>query len=148
MPTAKTILVPTDFTEYGDAAVAYAAGLAKQLDATLHLLHVVTFPVFGVPELGLAHANAVIQQSVVEAQTGLEEKATQLRDQVELAPVRVEVGDAREVIDRVAAQIGADMIVLGTHGRRGFSRFFLGSVAESVVRTAPCPVLTVHRQAA
>lgn len=146
--TAKTILVPTDFTEFGDAAVAYAADLATKLGATLHLLHVVTFPAFGVPELGLAHANAIVQQSILEAQNALDKAAELLRDRVDLAPVRIEVGNAREAIDRVAAEIGADMIVLGTHGRRGFSRFFLGSVAESVVRTAPCPVLTVHHQAA
>jgi nucleotide-binding universal stress UspA family protein len=148
MLTAKTILVPTDFTEFGDAAVAYAAELASKLGATLHLLHVVTFPAFGVPELGLAHANAIVQQSILEAQDALDKAAEGLRDRVDLAPVRIEVGNAREAIDRVAAQINADMIVLGTHGRRGFSRFFLGSVAESVVRTAPCPVLTVHHQAA
>jgi nucleotide-binding universal stress UspA family protein len=148
MLAAKTILVPTDFTPYGDAAVEYAAELATQLGATLHLLHVVSIPTFGIPELGLAHANTIIQQSVLEAQTELDQAAARLRDRVEVAPVRIEVGDAREVIDRIAAQIGADMIVLGTHGRRGFSRFFLGSVAESVVRTAPCPVVTVHQQAA
>jgi len=148
MQAPKNILVPTDFSEYGDAAVDYAVQLAKQLDATLHLLHVVTFPVFGVPELGLAHANAIAQTAMVDAQHALDALANRLRDQVTIAPVRLEMGDAREIIDRVAAEVGADMIVMGTHGRRGFSRWFLGSIAESVVRTAPCPVLTVHRHAA
>lgn len=148
MPAPKNILVPTDFSEYGDAAVDYAVQLAKQLDATIHLLHVVTFPVYGVPELGLAHANAVAQSAMIESQRALEGLAARLREQVTVAPVRLEAGDAREIIDRVADEVGADMIVMGTHGRRGFSRWFLGSIAESVVRTAPCPVLTVHRQAA
>lgn len=148
MPVPKNILVPTDFSEYGDAAVDYAVQLAKQLDATIHLLHVVTFPVYGVPELGLAHANAVAQSAMIESQRALEGLAARLREQVTVAPVRLEAGDAREIIDRVADEVGADMIVMGTHGRRGFSRWFLGSIAESVVRTAPCPVLTVHRQAA
>jgi nucleotide-binding universal stress UspA family protein len=61
-----------------------------------------------------------------------------------MGPVRVEVGDAREVIDNVAEKIGADLIAMGTHGRRGVKRMLLGSVAESVVRSAPCPVLTIR----
>lgn len=139
-----TILVPTDFSTYGDAAIAYAVTLARQLDATLYLLHVVTIPVAGIGELGVANAAAFAQTAQRDAQASLEAIATKLRDRVEVAPVRVEAGDARAVIDLVAQQVDADMIVMGTHGRRGLSRWFLGSVAESVVRTAPCPVVTVH----
>jgi len=138
------ILVPTDFSEHGDAAVEYAVNLARRLDATLHLLHVVTIPVAGVGDIGLVNATAFAQSAQRDAQASLEAIATRLRDHVEVAPVRVEAGDARSVINLVAQQIYADMIVMGTHGRRGLSRWFLGSIAESVVRTAPCPVLTVH----
>jgi nucleotide-binding universal stress UspA family protein len=141
------LLVPTDFSEYGDAAVEYAVKLARSLDATVHLLHVVTVPVSGVGEMGVVNTSAYAQIAHRDAQASLELIATRLRDRVELAPVRVESGDAREIIDLVAEQIGADMIVMGTHGRRGLSRWFMGSVAESVVRTAPCPVVTVHRDA-
>lgn len=148
MQSLKTILVPTDFSAYGDAAVDYAVRLAQPLDATVHLLHVVTMPVPGVGELGIINATAIAQLAARDAQTSLETLADRLRDRVTLGPVRVETGDPRESIDRVAEQIGADMIVMGTHGRRGLSRWFLGSLAESVVRTASCPVLTVHRPAA
>ena len=54
-------------------------------------------------------------------------------------------GDARDVIIRACEEINADLIVMGTHGRRGVSRALLGSVAESIVRTAPCPVLTIRK---
>ena len=141
----KTILVPTDFSAYSDVAVDYAVELAMRLDATVYLLHIVHIPVIGTGEMGNVHASALTQVAHRDAQISLEALATKLRDRVEVAAVRIETGDAREVIDRVAEQIDADLIVMGTHGRRGFSRWFLGSVAESVVRTAPCPVLTIHR---
>jgi nucleotide-binding universal stress UspA family protein len=86
----------------------------------------------------------MIDSITKEAQAALEERAARVRDRVTVAPVRLEVGDARDVIDRSAEQIGADLIVMGTHGRRGIRRALLGSVAESVVRTAPCPVLTMR----
>jgi nucleotide-binding universal stress UspA family protein len=138
------ILVPTDFSAYGDAAVEYAVNLARRLDATLHLLHVVSIPRAGIGDLGVVNAIAFAQTAQRHAQVSLEAIATRLRDHVNVAPLRVETGDPRAVIDLVAQQIEAEMIVMGTHGRRGLSRWFLGSIAESVVRTAPCPVLTVH----
>jgi nucleotide-binding universal stress UspA family protein len=143
----QQILVPTDFSAYGDAAVEYAAKLARSLDATVHLLHVVTIPVLSAGEISAVNASAFAQTAHRNAQVSLEALATGLRDRIEVAPVRVEIGDAREIIDLVAEQIGADMIVMGTHGRRGLSRWFMGSIAESVVRTAPCPVVTVHQDA-
>ncbi len=148
MSIPKHILVPTDFSEAGDAAIEYAIDLAQQLGAIVHLLHVVTLPVYGVAEIGMAHASAIAQKSMLVAQDSLDRLAERLRDRVEVAPVRLEMGDAREVIDRVAEDVHADLIVMGTHGRKGLSRWFMGSVAESVVRTAPCPVLTVHQHAA
>jgi nucleotide-binding universal stress UspA family protein len=148
MRMPQRILVPTDFSEYGETAVEYAVQLATRLDATVQLLHVVTFPTYGVPELGVARANALVEEAVASGKRKLDDLAARLRGRIELAPVRVEIGDARETIDRIAAESDADLIVMGTHGRRGVSRWFLGSVAETVVRTAPCPVLTVHREAA
>ena len=56
-------------------------------------------------------------------------------------------GDPRDMILQTAKEIHADLIVIGTHGRRGISRFLLGSVAEAIVRSAPCPVLTVRAKA-
>lgn len=139
-----TILVATDFSEHADQALEYAAELAAPMGATIHILHVITIPTMGVPEIGLAYTAAVIETITSKAQTELDTRAARYRDRVTIAPVRLELGDARDLIDRAAEQINADLIVIGTHGRRGIRRFLLGSVAESVVRTAPCPVLTIR----
>jgi nucleotide-binding universal stress UspA family protein len=148
MTLPRTILVATDFSEYADAALAYAAELAAQLDATIHLVHAITIPVMGITEMGLAYASLNIESVTKAAQNAMDARVMTYRDRVSLAPTRLEVGDARDVIDRVAEQIGADLVVIGTHGRRGVRRVLLGSVAESVVRSAPCPVLTVRAVAA
>lgn len=143
MTLPRTILVPTDFSEYADHALVYAVNLAAQLDATIHLVHAITIAVAGIPELGVAYGAMMMETSTKKAQEALDTRVAQYRDRVSLAPTRIEIGDARDVIERVAGTIGADLIVMGTHGRRGLRRMLLGSVAETVVRSAPCPVLTV-----
>jgi nucleotide-binding universal stress UspA family protein len=145
MTLPRTILVATDFSEHADHALEYAAELARQLDATLHLVHAITIPVMGVAEMGVAYSAATIESITKHAQEQLDTRTARYRDRVSLAPVRLEVGDARDTIDRAAEQIGADLIVIGTHGRRGLRRVLLGSIAESVVRSAPCPVLTIRQ---
>ena len=144
MTLPRTILVATDFSEHADHALEYAAQLAARFDATLHLVHAVSIAPMGVPEIGVAYSAMMVESITKDAQTALETRAARYRDRVTVAPVRLELGDARDIIDRVAEQIGADLIVIGTHGRRGIRRMLLGSVAESVVRSAPCPVLTIR----
>jgi len=144
MTLPRTILVPTDFSEYADQALDYAVGLATPFDATIHLVHSISIGMAGLPEIGVAYGAMMMESSTKEAQDALDARVLRYRDRAAIAPVRIEIGDAREVIDRVAKAIGADLIVMGTHGRRGLKRMLLGSVAESVVRTAPCPVLTVR----
>jgi nucleotide-binding universal stress UspA family protein len=146
MKLPRTILVPTDFSPQADAALEYAAGLGARLDATIHLVHAVPVPIMGVPEIGVAYVSLNIESITKQAQTALDDRAKTYREQVSMAPVRLETGDARDVIDRVAETIGADLIIMGTHGRRGIRRALLGSVAESVVRSAPCPVLAVRER--
>ncbi|MDB4962808.1 MAG: Universal stress protein UspA [Myxococcales bacterium] len=143
MALPRTILVATDFSEHADYALEQAAELAAQLDATIHLLHVVTIPALGGPELPLVHPQ-VMHDATLAAQRALDERVASYRDKVSMGPPRLDVGDARDVIDHAAEELGADLIVVGTHGRRGVRRFLLGSVAESVVRSAPCPVLTIR----
>jgi nucleotide-binding universal stress UspA family protein len=144
MALPRIILVPTDFSEHADHALDYAAELAAQLDATIHLVHAITIATMGVPEIGVAYSAITIESTTKHAQSELDARAARYRDRVSLAPVRIEVGDARDVIDRAAERVGADLIVMGTHGRRGIRRALLGSVAESVVRSASCPVLTIR----
>ena len=139
----KTILVPTDLSEAAEAAVDYACELATQLGATVHLLHVIGIPAVGVPELGVALTSTMIDSLVADAQKALDELAASRRSRASIGQTILKTGDARDMIDQTADEIGAGLIVLGSHGRRGVTRVLLGSVAESVVRTAPCPVLTV-----
>jgi nucleotide-binding universal stress UspA family protein len=140
----KHILVPTDLSEGAGQALDYACELARTLDAEVHLLNVVGIPALGVPELGVALASTVIDQLVVENQTALQELARRRCATSRVGQVLIRAGDPRDTINQTARDLGIDLIVMGTHGRRGITRALLGSVAETVVRTAPCAVLTVR----
>ena len=140
----KTILVPTDLSEGAEQALDYACELAATLGATIHLVNVIGIPALGVPELGLAMTSTVIDQIMIENQTALDNLAEAKRCRAQIGQVMLKTGDAKDVINQTAKELGADLIVMSTHGRRGLSRALLGSVTETVVRTAPCPVLTVR----
>lgn len=140
----KNILVPTDLSEGAEGALDYACELAAKLGATVHLIHVIGIPSLGVPELGVAVTSTVIDQLIAENQTAVDALANARRDRVTFGQILLRTGDARDVIDQSAKELGIDLIVMGTHGRRGLKRALLGSVAETVVRSAPCPVLTVR----
>jgi nucleotide-binding universal stress UspA family protein len=139
----KHILVPTDLSEGAEQALDYACELARMLGAQVHLLNVISIPALGVPELGVALTASMIDDLVVGNQNAIDQLA-RTRCTAEVGQVMVRTGDARDVINQTAKELGADLIVMGTHGRRGLSRALLGSVAENVVRTAPCAVLTVR----
>ncbi len=140
----KTILVPTDLSEGAEEALDYALALAAALGAQVHLLNVVGIPSLGVPELGLAMASVTIDTVVVENQKAIDELAARKRTIAPIGQAILRTGDAKDTILQVAKELGADLIVMGTHGRRGLKRALLGSIAELVVRTAACPVLTVR----
>ena len=142
IPLPRTLLVPTDFSEHGTAALDYAAALAAKLDGRVHLLHVITLPIYGLDITGAATAT-MIDELTMGAQEELD-KLIAARPGTPFGKPLLRIGDARDVIDAMAKELKADLIVLGTHGRRGFSRLVMGSVAEAVVRTAPCSVLTVR----
>jgi nucleotide-binding universal stress UspA family protein len=142
MNLPKTLLVATDFSECAEQALDYAVALAGKLDAKIHLLNVIGIPSMGIPEVGVAVTNTLIESTVRTHHTELDKLAARR------ASANIEVvlrtGDARDVIVDLARELGADLIVMGTHGRRGVRRALIGSIAESVVRTAPCPVLTIR----
>jgi universal stress protein A len=140
----KNILVPTDLSEGAADALELACELAAKLDATVHLLNAIQIPALGVPELGVALASTVIDEMIEENQKALDVLANTKRATTRIGQVVLKTGDARDAINAAAKELGADLIVMGTHGRRGISRALLGSVAETVVRSAPCPVLTVR----
>ena len=140
----KTILVPTDLSDGAEEALDYACELAAGLGATVHILNVIGIPTLGVPELGVALTSTVIDSMIIDNQQALDQLADRKRSKAAIGTVAIRTGDARDVINQTAREVGADLIVMGTHGRRGVTRALLGSVAETVVRSAPCPVLTVR----
>jgi nucleotide-binding universal stress UspA family protein len=147
----RKILVPTDFSTCADHALRYALELARPLGATIELCHAsvpVDYQVLNLvsPAMQVAAASLVqqMEQMFEAARHELDELVARYRDAgVPLSGTTLE-GEPDEAIVRRAREGGADLIVIGSHGRRGLSRALLGSVAERVMRHAPCPVLVVH----
>jgi nucleotide-binding universal stress UspA family protein len=140
----RIILVPMDFGEVAEAALDHAVAWARASGAKIALLHVCELPYVGIPDGPLVPAADVIEPMLQDAERLLATMSAKHRDQgVEISSL-VEQGVPRDAIAKVARRLGADLIVMGTHGRRGIPRALLGSVAESIVRCAPCPVLTIH----
>jgi nucleotide-binding universal stress UspA family protein len=140
----KTILIPTDFSECSDAAVKYGFALANAFGATVHLLNVVQDP-YTMPWAADAFAAPVgdmLTDWEAQARRRLTESVPAAS--ASSAVVATRVGSPYSEIVRYAAQHRIDLIVLGTHGRGPLGHMLLGSVAERVVRAAPCPVLTVR----
>ncbi len=140
----KNILVPTDLSPGGSLALDYACELAAKLGATVHLLNVIGIPAMGVPELGVAMTSTLIDEMVEGNQKLLDVIAETKRGTTQIGQVILRSGDARDLINQTAKELQIDLIVMGTHGRTGISRALMGSVAETVVRSAPCAVLTVR----
>jgi len=138
MINLKTVLVPTDFGAASDAALTYGRTLARIFGAELHLLHVMDNTFF--------RPIAADPLSVkVTTYKHLHDKLT-AADRGELHARAVVEGsdEPHQVIVDYAKAYRIDLIVMGTHGRQGAAHMLMGSVAERVVRTAPCPVLTVR----
>lgn len=145
MPVFRRILVATDFSEASAPAVELAVKLAKSWGAQFLAAHVYEEP--RLPDLSFAHVRLYEEfESKVKADAALQlgEVAKRARaDGVETEELLLR-GFADEAIVQAARESAADLILMGTHGRRGAGRFFLGSVAARVIATAPCPVLTVR----
>jgi nucleotide-binding universal stress UspA family protein/CBS domain-containing protein len=136
----RNILCPVDFDDSSMYALESAAELARQSDGTVFVLHVVPMIV---PPLGMPVYVQLYEGQRQAAVTKLEEIARKRLAGLKYELV-TEMGDPAPVILRTATRAGADLVVMATHGRRGFSRLFLGSVAEMVLRESKCPVLTVR----
>jgi nucleotide-binding universal stress UspA family protein len=139
----KTILFPTDFSLASDAALPHAEALAKQAGARLLIVHVEEPPLaYGGGELyyGLPEPSSERILKMLEDVTPADPKLPFAH--------RLSMGDPAGEIVRIAGEEGAEMIVLGTHGRTGMTRLLMGSVAEAIVRRAPCPVLVYRETAA
>jgi nucleotide-binding universal stress UspA family protein len=140
----RTILVPVDFSTPSEAALTYALTLAAANSAALHVCHIIPVP----------HVLDALYERGLEPQESvkrIEHKARQRINEIvrsassTLKPhLHCSEGDARDGVLEWAEKLKADLIVMRTHGRQGAERFFMGSVAEAVVRRASCPVLTLR----
>lgn len=141
------ILAPTDFSPPSDRALEYARRLAAQYGAALHVLHVLDDVVdaasFG-SEVFVPDSPEVRAARLKEAQDKLAHRRGSGDHERPHATTEVVVGSSARTISRYAADNNFDLIVMGTHGRTGIAHLVMGSVAEQVVRTAPCPVLSTH----
>jgi nucleotide-binding universal stress UspA family protein len=134
---ASKILFPTDFSTLSDAALKHATALARDMGATLIIVHVEEPPAaygtgemyYGIPDPDMPALHKMLEAVVPPDRTVAYEH-------------RMITGDPADEIVALAAKEKADLIVMGTHGRTGLGRLLMGSVAEAVVRRASCPVFT------
>ncbi len=146
----KKILFPTDFSESADAAFGRALFLAERLEAELYMFHAVVLHEFDPnnPEQEFPGSEEVFRHLFEIADSNMAGLLKQQgREMLTLHQVKRRGVSAPSVILAYAEEIDPDLIVMGTHGRRGPARLFLGSVAEAVTRHASCPVLTVRADA-
>ncbi len=143
----KNILVATDFSECSESALNYGRAMAHRFGARLHVLHTVEImPPDLVGMGGYIAAVPQLQADLDNAARAQLESAVTTEDRHTLGATTVlSSGETpAQAIANYARKSDIDLIVIGTHGRRGLSHIVMGSVAEKVVRTAPCPVLTVR----
>ena len=145
MIALKHILVATDFSEPSGVALDYGRDLARSYDATLHVVHVIEdlLALHG-PEIGFAMSDvernleAAVRRDLDAAVTPSDRETLDVRTTITRA------ANVSHALTEYARHNAIDLIIVGTHGRNAFHRFLIGSVAERVMRTAPCPVLTVR----
>lgn len=138
MIVLKNVLVATDFEAASEAALVYGRALARTFGASLHLIHVAENQFLRASTTDPAVLNAAQQRSLAERLT-LEDC-----DRLDARAVLETSDSPSDAIVNYARTMSIDLIVMGTHGRSGMAQLLMGSVAEHVVRNAPCPVLTVR----
>ncbi len=148
VPDVTRVLVPIDFSPSSRVALGYATFLAGRLGAVLSVLHVWEPPGYVGPDtlvlLPIARGKPEWEQTRTDVMREIEPFLAGAQPKPRQLDIRVEAGEATDTILQVASDGGADLIVMGTHGRTGLSRLLIGSVAESVIRRSTCPVLTVR----
>jgi universal stress protein A len=139
------VLVPIDFSATADQALAYAIALAQQLQARLTLLHVLDLTPLSMGDAATGIPVTAVHELEIEVQQLLQASL----DRVQQAGLQGESllveGTPTHTIVETAGEQGVDLIIMGTHGRTGLAHVFLGSVAEHVIRQAPCPVLVTRK---
>lgn len=140
------ILVPTDFSKHSGNALTYAAAFAEKFGAELYLLHVVQDLALFIPEAVTAAPPIApsLEQLTAAVREALDRTVKDYPLQGLTVHREVREGNPFYEIVRFAQENNIDLIIMGTHGHTGLVHVLLGSVAEKVVRKAPCPVLTVR----
>ena len=142
----KTVLVPIDFSDCSKKALQYAVPLAEQHGAEVMLLYVAPSPSYAGGEYGIIDCSALNAELCSSGEKRLEALvAEEIRGKIRAETI-VRTGSATAEIIDVAAKLPADIIVISTHGYSGLKHVVLGSIAEHVVRHAPCPVLVVRER--
>lgn len=146
MPTVQKILAPVDFSETSGHALKYASDLAARMGAELVVLHVYDVPTFTFPEGSYIPTADEAARIASAAQKALDEAVGSLESAKGSTPPEaiLRKGAPAEEVLKAADEIGADMIVMGTHGRGFFSRALMGSIAQDVIRRSTMPVLTLR----
>lgn len=146
MPEYRLIVCPVDFSDTSRQALMAAIDLAARLKAEVRVMHVYQLPASALPE-GVLETLSDLEATIEER---LQEQLDRFVEEVDAQGVKVTTGLCEGVpyveITEAADELGADLIVIGTHGRTGLAHLLLGSVAERVVRTANMPVLTVRQR--
>lgn len=143
MINIKNILCPIDYSIYSEKALTYAIELAEKYRAKLYLIHVLDIRIYDIHEPDLYNVNIVDQETFDKLRERLFRCVSEeTKGKVPVEAVVVQGVPFVEII-KASKDYVIDLIVLGTHGRTGLSHAIMGSVAEKVVRKAPCPVLTV-----
>jgi nucleotide-binding universal stress UspA family protein len=135
------ILVPIDFSPYATQALDFAIDLASKLSARLTLLHAIDVIPLGLAEGGVALPPTYIDTLEAEMQQSLETYSRRVQEAGLNCDIMIVQGTPFQSIIDAARDKQVDLIIMGTHGRTGLKHLLLGSVAEKVVRLAPCPVL-------
>ncbi len=145
MAEIKNILFPVDFTESSQKVLPTVKAVARQLGANITLLHVVRGPEdFAGFEIGTLWWTNLQKEIMEGAEKAMERFVEENMAEIENMPRKVLIGDVVEEIVKFASDNQIDMIMIGTHGRKGLEKAVFGSVAEGVVANACCPVLTIN----
>ena len=142
MIAIKKILCPVDFFPASDAAVSHAAALAGNYEASIHLLHVITPVAVGTYEYAIDTAE--LMKSMEERSTDeLKKLAAKVKEASISCEFEIYVGDVYDEIKRAIEVAKPEIVVMGTHGRRGVERWFMGSTTEKLLRHSPVPLITI-----
>ncbi|MGE3820506.1 MAG: universal stress protein [Isosphaeraceae bacterium] len=146
MIAIRQILAPTDFSKHSEGALRFACDLAERFGAVIHLLHVLSdvMPVGPDPMLTSVLPPEYYRETEDATREALEKLIQPDWGKPVAVTTAVAWGHAVDVVNEYASKNGIDLIVIATHGRTGLSHVLLGSVAERIVREAPCPVLTIR----